>query len=128
MLITLVYCLESPDLRVATTFFAILLNLFVNGHTLEDGIVFLQLHTIGRILLVLGCDITRSTGHSGLLVLGALENYLNAVSFLGHVLTYFTENPFASASFKTAEIPFLLIVFIVDAATFNVTQRSSSGM
>jgi len=34
MLITFVNCLASADLSVATTFFAILLNLFMNSHAL----------------------------------------------------------------------------------------------
>ena len=36
--------------------------------------------------------------------------------------------PFALASFMTAKIPFLLIVFNTEAVTFKVTHLSSSGI
>src|SRR5690606_40465058 len=37
-------------------------------------------------------------------------------------------NPFSFASFKTTEIPFLLLLFKDLADTFKVTHRSSSGI
>ncbi len=40
----------------------------------------------------------------------------------------FTKNPFARASFKLAEIPFLLIVLKADVETFKVIHLSSSGI
>lgn len=43
------------------------------------------------------------------------------------VKIYFTTIPFSRASFKTEEIPFLLMVFKVDAANLSVTQAFSSG-
>ena len=45
-------------LRVATVFFAILLDLFMNGHLAHDGVVFLQLHALGGVLPVLGGNVS----------------------------------------------------------------------
>jgi hypothetical protein len=42
-------------------------------------------------------------------------------------MDYF-KKPFSRASFKHAEIPFLLIVLNADVEIFNVIVRSSSGM
>jgi hypothetical protein len=57
-LIALVNLLED-DCSVATVFFAMayLLDFFMYGHTLEDGVEFFQLHAVWRILFILGCDI-----------------------------------------------------------------------
>ena len=55
------------------------------GHTLEDRVEFLQFHPVRRVLLVLGGDIPGSSGHTGLLVLGALEDHLYSVAFLCHL-------------------------------------------
>ena len=65
-----------------------LLDLFMNGHLPKDGVVFLQLHTLGRILPVLGGDVTGSTRLACCLVFGTLQDHLNAVPFLaGHRLS-----------------------------------------
>lgn len=58
-----------------------LLNLFVYGNLLENGIVLLQLKTLCGVLAVFGSDISRGAGHAAGLVLGALEDYLHAISF-----------------------------------------------
>ena len=64
----------------------ILFDLFVNGHTLEDGVVFLQLQTLGGVFTVLGGDIAGGAGHAAFFVFGAFEDYLHAVAlcFLCH--------------------------------------------
>ena len=41
-----------------------LFNFFVYGNFLKNGVVLLQLKTLGCVLAVLGGDVTRSTGHS----------------------------------------------------------------
>ena len=53
----------------------------MNGHLLQNGIVFLQFQTFGGVLAVLGSDVTRGTGHTACLVLGAFKNNLNAIAF-----------------------------------------------
>ena len=110
----------------------LLFYLFMYGHSFQDGIVFFQLHPVRGILLVLGGDVTGSSGHSGLLVLRALHDHLYSVSFLCHgavaLAGYLLRIPFSLASFKTAEIPFLLIAFKARVDTRRVIQRSSSGM
>ena len=53
----------------------------MNGHLLQNGIVFLQLQTFGGVLAVLGSDVTRGTGHTACLVLGAFQDNLNAITF-----------------------------------------------
>lgn len=58
-----------------------LFNLFVNSDTLENGIVLLQLKTLGGVLAVFGGNVSGCTGHAAGFVLGALENNLNAVTF-----------------------------------------------
>lgn len=56
----------------------------MNGHTLKDRVEFFDLHPIGRVLLVLGGDVPRSTWHARILVLRTFQNYLNPISFLCH--------------------------------------------
>ena len=63
-----------------------LLDLFVKGHTLEDGIVLLEFHPVRAVLLVLGGDVPRCSRHAGILVLCALQDDLYPISFLGHLL------------------------------------------
>lgn len=53
----------------------------MNGHTLEDGVVFLQLQALGGVFTVLSGDITRSAGHAAGFVFGAFENHLHAITF-----------------------------------------------
>ena len=53
----------------------------MNSHSLEDGVVLLQLHTVGGVLTVLRRDVTRSSGQTALLHLCALQNHLNSVAF-----------------------------------------------
>ena len=65
-----------------------LLDFFVNRHLFKDGVVLLHFQTIGRILLVLRRDVTGSAGLTAGLVLGALEDDLNAIAFLCHFLKY----------------------------------------
>ena len=64
-----------------------LLDLFMNRHFLEDGVVFFQLYPVGSVLLVLGGDVARGAGHAGRLVLGALEDHLYPVLASCHFLS-----------------------------------------
>ena len=59
----------------------LLLNLLVNGHAFQIGVVFLELQTLGGILAVLGRDVTADAGNASTLLLGALENDLHAIAF-----------------------------------------------
>ncbi len=62
-----------------------LLDFFVNGITLHGVIVLSQFNALRRVFLVLNGDIAAGAGQSRGFVLGAFQNYLNAVSFLsGH--------------------------------------------
>ena len=56
-------------------------DFFVNGYSLENGVVFLQLQAVGGILSVLGGNVTRSAGHTACLVLGAFKNHLYSITF-----------------------------------------------
>ena len=58
-----------------------LFNFLVYGDFLEDGVVFLQLQTLGSVLAVLGGDIALRSGHSAGLVFGAFEDHLYAIAF-----------------------------------------------
>ncbi len=58
-----------------------LLDFFVNGYTLQYGVVFFQLQTLGGVLAVLGGDVTGSAGHAAGFVFGALKYYLHAITF-----------------------------------------------
>jgi len=40
----------------------------MKGHTLENGIEFFDLQSVGRILFIFGRDITRSSGLAGFFV------------------------------------------------------------
>ena len=59
----------------------------MNRYLLEDRVVLFLLDTIRRILLVLRCDVTRSSRKSAVFVLGAFQDHLNAVAFLSHFST-----------------------------------------
>src|SRR5690606_13473065 len=64
-------------------------------------------------------------------MLSAFQNYLNAIAFFCHdcsISYYSTRCPFALASFRTAEIPCLLMLFIALVDNFSVIHLSSSGM
>ena len=58
-----------------------LLDLLVNGHAFQIGVVFLELQTLGGVLAVLGRDVTADAGNASTLLLGALQNDLYAVAF-----------------------------------------------
>ena len=53
----------------------------MNGYTLEDGVVFLQLQTLGGVLAVFGGDVARGSGKSALFHFGALEDDLHSIAF-----------------------------------------------
>ena len=59
-----------------------LLDLAMYGFFPQDRVVLEQLEPVGRILAVLLGDITGSAGHTGVLVLGTLQNDHDAVPFL----------------------------------------------
>lgn len=75
----LMYCLPFRDEKG-------LLDFFMDGHALKDRVEFFDLHPIWRILLVLGGNVPGRTWHTRFLVLCALQNYLNPISFLGHCI------------------------------------------
>jgi hypothetical protein len=67
--------------------FAITVQLFdflVKGILFQKWIVLLQLQTFWSILFVLGGDVATGTSQTGSLVLRALQNHLNPISFLSH--------------------------------------------
>jgi hypothetical protein len=62
----------------------ILLDFFMNSHLLHGCVEFLQLNALWGILLVLGSDVTAGACQTGILMLGALKDYLNAIAFFSH--------------------------------------------
>lgn len=75
----------------------------MNGHALQNRIVFLQLNSIGRIFAVLGGDVAARSGHAGCFVLGTLENNLNSIAFFCHCdQERMVMRPFSWASFRQA--------------------------
>ena len=56
----------------------------MHRHAAKDGVELLDLHAIRGILLVLRCDVTRSSGFARFFVLGALQDYLDAIASLSH--------------------------------------------
>ena len=62
----------------------LLLDLFVNSYLLQVCVELLQLKTLGVVLLVLGRDIAAGAWYRRVLLLGALQDYLDAVAFLCH--------------------------------------------
>jgi len=61
-----------------------LLNFFVKGHFFHHRIVFFQFNTLGSVFPVFGGDVAAHAGQPAVFMLGALQNHLNAVSFLCH--------------------------------------------
>ena len=59
----------------------LLFNFFVNSHFLEDGVVFLQLHTLRCVLAVFGRHIATCAWQTAILHLGALKNHLHSIAF-----------------------------------------------
>ena len=62
---------------------------------------------------------------------GIIKNAVNLVDdsiFCRGIYPYFVVNPFSRASLRQAVMPFLLMVRIASADTFNDTHLSSSGM
>ena len=64
----------------------LLLDFFVDGHFLQEGVVLLELEALRGVLLVLGGDIAAHAGDTAGFLLGALQDDLNACvfSFLCH--------------------------------------------
>ena len=62
------WVLESDNKKIV----GVLLNFFMNGHTLKDRIVLFDFHPIWRVLFVLCGNISRSTWHTRFLVLRTL--------------------------------------------------------
>jgi hypothetical protein len=56
----------------------------MNGHSFEDGIVFLQFHSLSGVFLVLGGNVPGSTRLSTVFMLGAFHNYLHPITFFCH--------------------------------------------
>lgn len=63
---------------------SLLFNFLMYRHLFQNRVEFLQLHSIRRILFILGSDISWSPRLSTVLMLGALQNHLNSISFLCH--------------------------------------------
>jgi hypothetical protein len=53
----------------------------VYGHTFQNRIVFLQFQSFRRVLSIFRRDVTGSSRHTAVLVLGAFKNHLHSVSF-----------------------------------------------
>jgi hypothetical protein len=53
----------------------------MKSHLLKDGVILHQLHALRRILTILGRNITAGAGKTTILHLGALQNYLDAITF-----------------------------------------------
>lgn len=58
-----------------------LFDLPMQGHALENGVVFFQLQTVRRVFPVFLRDVAGGAGHAGCLVFCAFQNDLLAVSF-----------------------------------------------
>jgi len=61
-----------------------LFNFFMNGVATQDGVVFFQLHAVGRIFTIFGGHVSRCSGHPRGFMLGTFKNDLVAVAFLSH--------------------------------------------
>jgi hypothetical protein len=115
-----------------------LFDFFVKRDLFHNRIVLFKFDPFCGILPVFRSDVAAHTWQAAGFMFGALEYYLNSIPFLCHFLicyglrlclTYAAVKwPLALASFKTAEIPTLLMVFIAFVVNFSVIQRSSSGM
>lgn len=53
----------------------------MDSDALEDGVVFLEFKSLGRVLAVLGGDVAGGAGHSAGFMFGALEDYLHTIAF-----------------------------------------------
>jgi len=58
-----------------------LLDFTMNGHTLQNGIVLFQFHSVGRILPVFNGNIPGCSGLSAFFMFGTLQNNLDAIAF-----------------------------------------------
>src|SRR6187397_2738845 len=97
----------------------------------QDRIVLFQFQPLSSIFSVLRGDITTHAWHVRGFMLRALQNHLYPVTFFCHDSMFFyynTRYPLALASFNTAVMPYLEIVFIPFVDTFNVIHLFSSGM
>lgn len=57
-------------------------------HLLQDGVVFLQLHSFRVVLLILGSDIPAGTRLTTVLMFRTFQDDLYAVSFLCHITRF----------------------------------------
>jgi len=58
-----------------------LFNFFMNGHFLENRVVFLEFETPRSVFAVFGSDVSAHTGHSAGLMLGAFKDHLHTIAF-----------------------------------------------
>ncbi len=61
----------------------------MNRNLLKDRVVLTLFDAVRCVLLVLRCDVTRSSWFAAVFVLCAFKNYLDAIAFLSHCLTLF---------------------------------------
>ena len=61
-----------------------LLDFLVNCHFLQNRVVLLKLETLSSILTVFRGDVTAHARHARGLVLSALQNHLDPITFLCH--------------------------------------------
>ena len=100
-----------------------LLDLFVYGNTFQIGVVFLELQTLGGVLAVLGRDVTAHAGNATALLLGALEDNLDAIAFC--FLCHNTVAPFLlvdNGDFGEVTLLSSLLERCVETHLVNVTQ------
>jgi len=106
----------------------------VHSHLLHHRIVLFQFNALGSILPIFRGDVAAHASQATALVFGAFQNYLDSVLIPCHDLVYLksydalAKKPSALASFKTAEIPFLVMVLIALVVSFKVIHFPSSGM
>ena len=63
----------------------------MKGNFFQNRIVLLQLKTLSGVLTVLGGNVAGGAGHTTVLMLCALHDYLDAIAFLCHVVFRKTE-------------------------------------
>lgn len=62
-----------------------LFDFTMNGHLLQERVVFLALQTVGGVFLVLGRDVAGHSRNTASFLFRAFENHLHSVAFLCHL-------------------------------------------
>ena len=102
----------------------------MNSHSLQNGVILLELHTLGSILSVLRGDVARRTRQAALLHLGAFQNHLDSVAFnfFCHFVTPLLLSDYTNVLPITIALSHCILQSGVESYLVDVAQTGSADV